>query len=70
MSGKFDEFRFGCELEQDDDGDWILIPPEDVTIFSIPGEGYLIGRCDRKTAAADAHRYLAALYTPHTPTGE
>ena len=32
----------GYTLEQDDDGDWWLFPPADVTIFSAPGEGWLI----------------------------
>jgi hypothetical protein len=29
-------------LEQDDDGDWVLIPPVDRTIFTVPGEGWLV----------------------------
>lgn len=32
----------GYELEQDSDGDWVLIPPADITIFSVPGEGWLV----------------------------
>lgn len=34
----------GYELEQDTDGDWVLIPPADVTIFSDPGEGWIVTR--------------------------
>lgn len=49
----------GYELVLDRDGDWILTPPEDVTIFSMPGEGLLIGACDRETALADARKHLA-----------
>jgi len=50
-----------CSLELDSDGDWILWPPTDVTIFSAPGEGFLIGRCDEATARRDAEEYLAEL---------
>lgn len=32
----------GFTLEQDDDGDWLLIPPQTVTIFSVPGEPWMI----------------------------
>ena len=32
----------GYDLEQDQDGDWWLFPPESVTIFSVPGEGWLV----------------------------
>lgn len=48
----------GYTLEQDGDGDWILVPPEDVTIFSQPGEGLLIGTCDYDTALSDALEWL------------
>ena len=56
-------------LEQDDDGDWILFPPVDATIFSIPGEGWLVtdafmqGRdwgCEADVAAACAE-YLDSI---------
>lgn len=50
-----------CSLELDGDGDWILWPPTDVTIFSAPGEGLLVGRCDEETARQDAEKYLAAI---------
>ncbi len=53
-----DRLPVGYELEQDQDGDWILWPPMDVTIFSAPGEGLLIGRCDYETALSDALEYL------------
>lgn len=56
-----ENFRFGCTLEKDDDGDWILWPPANVTIFSAPGEGLLIGSCDAETAIADSHAYLATI---------
>jgi hypothetical protein len=32
----------GYSLEPDADGDFWLYPPEDVTIFSVPGEGWLV----------------------------
>lgn len=32
----------GYTLEFDDDGDPVLVPPADVTIFSAPGEGWLV----------------------------
>lgn len=51
----------GYTLEQDQDGDWILLPPKDVTIFSAPGEGLLIGSCDRETALKDALDHLDAI---------
>jgi hypothetical protein len=50
----------GFTLEIDTDGDWVLCPPDDVTIFSAPGEGYLIGLCDAATAFSDALDYLAS----------
>lgn len=34
----------GFDLEKDSDGDWVLIPPPDVTIFSAPGEGWIVTR--------------------------
>ena len=34
----------GCTLEQDIDGDWVLRPPITVTIFTVPGEGWLVTR--------------------------
>ena len=55
------ELPEGYTLAQDDDGDWILIPPPDVTIFSEPGEGLLIGQCDHATALADALAHLTAI---------
>lgn len=51
----------GYDLEQDQDGDWILYPPEDVTIVSVPGEGFFIGRCDEDTALSDALELLATI---------
>jgi hypothetical protein len=50
---------FDCTLELDSDGDWVIVPPAGLTIFSSPGEGVLIGRCDHETALADALAYLA-----------
>lgn len=61
------DLPIGYSLEQDQDGDWILVPPEDVTIFSVPGEGLLIGTCDRETALADALEYLAGLAAAPNP---
>ena len=51
----------GYILEQDYDGDWVLYPPQDVVIFSAPGEGLLIGSCDFETAIQDALAYLGAI---------
>lgn len=51
----------GLTLEVDEDGDWVLCPPADVTIFSAPGEGYLIGQCDAATAFADALAFMSTL---------
>lgn len=56
----------GYTLERDADGDWILIPPPDVTIFSAPGEGWLVtdcymqGRdwCDENDVVAACLEYL------------
>lgn len=52
----------GYTLEQDQDGDWLLCPPDDVTLFSEPGEPLLIGTCDEETALSDALGFL--LTTP------
>lgn len=35
----------GFSIEQDQDGDWVLVPPLDVTIFSVPGEGWMVTDC-------------------------
>lgn len=59
----------GFDLEQDQDGDWWLFPPVDVTIFSVPGEGwlvtddYMVGRDWNKQSDVEAAclDYLAAL---------
>lgn len=51
----------GYSLDQDSDGDWVLIPPADVTIFSVPGEPLLIGPCDRATALYDAIEHLQGI---------
>jgi hypothetical protein len=48
----------GYSLEIDDDGDWLLCCPPDVTIFSEPGEPWFIGTCDEATALEDAVAYL------------
>ncbi|KQM88630.1 hypothetical protein ASE67_02500 [Sphingomonas sp. Leaf23] len=63
-----DGLPVGYELEQDIDGDWVLIPPADVTIFSMPGEGWLVagyymnGRDwdSRADVVAACRDYLAA----------
>ena len=44
----------GYALWADQDGDWWLDCPDDVTLFSLPGEALLIGECDIATALADA----------------
>jgi hypothetical protein len=49
----------GYCVERDSDGDWVLIPPEDVTIFSAPGEGVLLGAQSESDAFAEAIDYLA-----------
>lgn len=59
----------GFSLEEDQDGDWVLIPPESITIFSVPGEGFLIGHCDKETALADAIEHLSSLGISTRPTG-
>lgn len=51
----------GYSLEEDSDGDWVLIPPAGVTIFSVPGEPLLIGACDRATALSDAIEHLQGI---------
>lgn len=60
MSEKERKLPEGYSLEKDQDGDWILIPPADVTIFSVPGEGLLIGQCDYATALNDALAEIGA----------
>jgi hypothetical protein len=58
----------GYEVEQDGDGDWLLVPPADVTIFSTPGEPWLVtddymrgGDWDSRTdVTAACVQYLAA----------
>lgn len=57
------ELPDGYTLEKDDDGDWVLVPPEGVTIFSTPGEGLLIGVCTEDEALSDALDWLAKLPT-------
>ena len=51
----------GFELAKDEDGDWVLIPPPDVTIFSEPGEPLLIGDCDYQIALGDAIEALKGM---------
>lgn len=36
------ELPTGYTIEADQDGDYWLFPPPDVTIFSVPGEGWLV----------------------------
>lgn len=54
----------GYSLEQDGDGDWVLMGPPDVILFGEPGEGLLIGKCDEATALSDALEYLASQPSP------
>ena len=54
----------GYSLEQDADGDWVLLGPPDVILYREPGEGLLIGKCDEATALADALEHLASQPSP------
>lgn len=51
----------GYEVVQDSDGDWVLIPPEDVTIFSVPGEPLLLAAVTEGEAVAEASGFLASV---------
>lgn len=67
------EMPVGYSLEQDGDGDWILVPPGDVTIFSVPGEGWLV--CDSWMVGRDWGRrdhVIAACveYLAHIKSGD
>lgn len=52
---------FGCVVTQDSDGDWVIQPPDDVTIFSVPGECVLLSAETEHEAVIEAHEYLRAL---------
>lgn len=51
----------GCAVESDGDGDWLLIPPEDVQIFSEPGEDVLLGAETEREATDEAIGCLRAV---------
>lgn len=51
----------GFTVERDSDGDWVLVPPEDVTIFSVPGEGYLLDAETEDEARSAAITYLRSI---------
>jgi len=53
-----DDLKFGCTVEQDTDGDWIICPPDHITIFSEPGEGVLLGAMTKAKAMQEAAEYL------------
>lgn len=53
--------KFGCSVEQDSDGDWVIVPPLDVTIFSVPGEPFLLAASTEQEAHEEALAYLAML---------
>lgn len=53
--------KFGCTVEIDTDGDWVICAPADVTIFSAPGEGVLLGAVSRDAALEEAAAYLSAI---------
>lgn len=61
MTTTIQALRFGCEVDQDSDGDWVIIPPPNVTIFSEPGEGVLLVAENREAALAEAEEYLSYL---------
>jgi hypothetical protein len=48
----------GYKVCQDSDGDWVLIGPEDVIIFSVPGEPVLLGANNKEAAIIEAAQYL------------
>ena len=55
MSAKLPDGYF---VERDSDGDFVLIPPPDVTIFSEPGEPVLLGADNKASARIEALDYL------------
>lgn len=53
-----------CALGQDEDGDWWIIPPADVLIYSEPGEMALLGSYTSiADAISEAEDYLANVCT-------
>lgn len=51
----------GYEVCLDSDGDWVLIGPADVTIFSVPGEPVLLAASTAEEAEIEAIDYLASI---------
>lgn len=58
--------KFGCVVEQDSDGDWIICPPADVKIFSVPGEAVLLRSTSEADAIKEAKEYLSAISDEET----
>ncbi len=55
------QLKFGCTVERDTDGDWIICPPPHIRIFSVAGEGVLLGAEDEAAAVTEAEAYLEAI---------
>jgi len=53
--------KFGCIVERDSDGDFCIIPPANVKIFSEPGEGVLLAAETEYAAITEAEVYLSAI---------
>ena len=56
-----DQFPTGYEVCQDSDGDLVLLGPEDVTIFSVPGEPVLLMAHTKDAAIIEGLRYLRSV---------
>lgn len=56
----------GYSVEKTTADDWILLPPSDVTIYSVPGEGIILAAEDAAAAVVEAKGILAGL--PHIQT--
>lgn len=56
-----DTLKFGCSVECDSDGDWIIWAPAHITIFSAPGEGVLLVARTKEEAVEEAKAYLAGI---------
>lgn len=52
----------GYSVERDSDGDWVLIGPADVTIYSVPGEPVVLWDARDEAEATDmALEYLTSI---------
>lgn len=59
MTDRINNLPNGYEVCRDDDGDWVLIGPENVTIFSVPGEPVVLWDAkDERSAVTEALKYL------------